>query len=83
MRKKHSVREVEVKPGWYAPGKVLEFTIHMYMEPDGLPDGIKSDSDVLEALATIVSTAKDTGWVIKPRLIDFDESFYAKPICDW
>jgi hypothetical protein len=82
MRKKSTVRGDDVNLSWYAPRGVLELTIHMFMEPDG-EDGRTSNSDLLEALANIVNTASGKGWCIKPRLINFDESFYNKPICDW
>jgi hypothetical protein len=58
--------------GWYPENAVLELTIHMFMGPASYDKSHPS----LVALAKIVHTADDTGWLIRPRLIDYDESFY-------
>jgi hypothetical protein len=70
-----SVRGAKREPSWYVPESVLELTIHMLLDPNDY-DGRTSNTDLLVALAKIVKTADGKDWMMRPRLIHLDESFY-------
>jgi hypothetical protein len=72
--KTSSERRADREPSWYPPGSVLELTIHMSLDPRGFVD--VSNTDLLVALAKIVKIANRMDFMMRPRIIDVEDSFY-------